>query len=40
VKKRTKTGISIAGIVTVLAAAAAVWRLRRRGVDVGEESKP
>jgi len=36
VKKRTKTGISIAGIVTVLAAAAAVWRLRRRGSDVGE----
>jgi len=39
VKKRTKTTISIAGIVTVLAAAAAVWRLRRRGSDVGEESK-
>ena len=39
-KKRTKTGISIAGIVTVLAATVAVWRLRRRGSDVGEESKP
>ena len=38
-KKRTKTGISIAAIVTVLAAAAAVWRLRRRSSDVGEEPK-
>jgi len=40
VNKRTKTGISIAGIVTVLAAAAAVWRLRRTTADVGEEPKP